>query len=66
MSEAVTIASKEPVLWISINRPARRNAINEEVIAGISDGIMQAENNSAINAIVLTGAGVMRFVPGAI
>jgi enoyl-CoA hydratase/carnithine racemase len=53
------------VLWITIHRPEVRNAINEEVIAGISAGLTRATQNPAVRAVVLTGAGDKAFCAGA-
>lgn len=50
--------------WIIINRPARRNALNEEVIAGIVAGIDAAHAAPEVRAIVLTGAGDKAFCAG--
>jgi methylglutaconyl-CoA hydratase len=56
---------KERVLRLTINRPDLRNAINEDVIAGISAGLHHAANNPDILAIVLTGEGTRAFCAGA-
>jgi len=64
MSEQVLIERHGAVQWITINRPDRRNAINEAVIEGIADGIRQAGADGAIRAIVLTGAGDRAFCAG--
>ncbi|MEZ5651121.1 MAG: enoyl-CoA hydratase/isomerase family protein [Burkholderiaceae bacterium] len=51
-------------LWITINRPDKRNAINAEVIAGIRDGYRKAHADPQVRAIVLTGAGTRAFCAG--
>lgn len=51
--------------WITINRAARRNSLNAAVIAGILAGIEQSASDSAIRAIVVTGAGEKAFCAGA-
>ncbi len=55
--QAVLLDRRDAVLWITINRPERRNAINQAVAEGISDGIRQAMADRECRAIVLTGAG---------
>lgn len=67
MTEAteVQIEIRAQVLWITINRPERRNAINAAVIAGISGGLARAQSDPAVRAIVLTGAGERAFCAGA-
>ena len=62
---AVLIDARGPALWITINRPAKRNAINADVIAGIRAGYAQAHADPAIRVIVLTGAGEKAFCAGA-
>jgi methylglutaconyl-CoA hydratase len=65
MSESVIIARRDQALWITINRPERRNAINGAVIAGIARGYAEAHDDPAIRVIVLTGAGDKAFCAGA-
>ena len=64
MSESVLVKRRDAVQWITINREERRNAINQEVIARIGDGIRQAVAEGA-RAIVLTGTGEKAFCAGA-
>ena len=52
------------VQWIIINREERRNAINEEVIRRIGEGIAGAVADRGCRAIVLTGAGDKAFCAG--
>lgn len=61
----VLLERKGPVQWITINRAERRNALNEEVIGLIGQGINQASADSSCRAIVLTGAGDKAFCAGA-
>ncbi|MBL4908009.1 MAG: enoyl-CoA hydratase/isomerase family protein [Sneathiella sp.] len=63
-SLAVLVEKKGPVQWITINRPERRNAINEAVTTGIAAGIKSAMGNPEIRAVVLTGAGEKAFCAG--
>ena len=65
MSESVLIERRQHVTWITINREARRNAINEEVIRAIDAGIAAAGADGETRAIVLTGAGDKAFCAGA-
>lgn len=52
-------------LWITINRPDKRNAINGEVVAGIARGYRDAHDDPDIRVIVLTGTGDKAFCAGA-
>ena len=62
--EVVVLETRGPVLWITINRPAVRNALNEAVAAGIARGLREAQRDEAVRAVVLTGAGEKAFCAG--
>ena len=64
MSDVVLCAARGLALEITINRPERRNAINEDVCAGIAAAIDAAEANPEVRALVLTGAGDQAFCAG--
>lgn len=53
------------VQWLTINRAARRNALNEQVVRRIDQGIAEATADGACRAIVVTGAGDQAFCAGA-
>jgi methylglutaconyl-CoA hydratase len=65
MTSAVKIERRGRALWITIDRPERRNALNDEVFAGIREGVAEAEADEAIVAVVLTGSGEIAFCSGA-
>lgn len=52
-------------LWLTIDRPERRNAMSEAVIIGLADAITQAGGNRDVRAVVITGAGEKAFCSGA-
>src|SRR6202008_1328118 len=52
-------------VWITINRPDKRNAINADVVAGIVRGYREAHDDKDVRVIVLTGAGEKAFCAGA-
>lgn len=54
-----------PVLWLTINREARRNAISPGVLAGMGDALARANQDRTVRAIVITGAGEKAFCAGA-
>src|SRR3954451_2386224 len=64
-NSSVILEKRGPALWITINRPDKRNAINGEVIAGIASGYRAAHEDVGVRAIVLTGAGDKAFCAGA-
>lgn len=59
------VEQRGPVLWLTINREARRNAMSHAVLVGIADAIRGAQTQRAIRAIVLTGVGDKAFCAGA-
>jgi enoyl-CoA hydratase/carnithine racemase len=65
MSDSVIVQKRDSALWISINRPDKRNALNADVIAGIARGYREAQEDNDVRAIVLTGAGEKAFCAGA-
>ncbi|TAM42873.1 MAG: enoyl-CoA hydratase/isomerase family protein [Burkholderiaceae bacterium] len=54
-----------PVMWLTIHREERRNAISAAVLAGLSDALARANQNRGVRAIVITGAGTRAFCAGA-
>ena len=54
-----------PVLWLTIHREARRNAVSHAVLAALARAIEGAQSQREIRAIVLTGAGDKAFCAGA-
>lgn len=47
----------DAVARISLNRPEKRNALNDELIAGIKRSLDQAAGDKTVRAIVISGAG---------
>ncbi|WP_096701487.1 enoyl-CoA hydratase-related protein [Magnetospirillum sp. 15-1] len=65
MSDEVLIELRDDqTLWLTINREKQRNAINAQVLEGLSQGLDQAMANPDIRAVVLTGAGAKAFCAG--
>jgi len=50
--------------WIVIDRPEKRNALNDAVIGAIAAAWREAEADESVRAIVLTGAGDKAFCAG--
>lgn len=64
MSEPVLKERRGKVHWITLNRPERRNALNDEVVDRIADAVREASADPACRAIVLTAAGDRAFCAG--
>ena len=45
------------VLIVTINRPDKKNAVNAEVLCGLSDAWHQLDEDARLRACILTGAG---------
>ncbi|SOY73374.1 enoyl-CoA hydratase/isomerase family protein [Cupriavidus taiwanensis] len=65
MHEELLSEVRGEVLWLTINRPERRNAINPAVLDGLHAGIERANDDDGIRAVVITGAGEQAFCAGA-
>ncbi len=63
--DVVTYETRGPAVWLTINRPDRRNALNPEVIEGLLAGLERAAGDRATACVVLTGAGDKAFCAGA-
>jgi len=45
------------VARVTLNRPEKRNALNDAVIAGLKDGLKKASKDERVRVIVISGAG---------
>jgi enoyl-CoA hydratase/carnithine racemase len=61
----VRLERKDDVLWLWIDREARRNSLNSAVLSGIDTAVKTAALDPGIRAIVLTGVGDKAFCAGA-
>jgi 2-(1,2-epoxy-1,2-dihydrophenyl)acetyl-CoA isomerase len=58
MSEAVVeFAAHEGVATITLNRPDSLNAMNSELMMGISESMSRVEEDKTVRVVVITGAG---------
>ena len=53
------------VATITINRPAKYNALNTSVVTTLREFFKQAEEDVSVRAVILTGAGDKAFAAGA-
>jgi enoyl-CoA hydratase/carnithine racemase len=54
-----------PVLWLTINRESRRNAMSHGVLAALAQAIDGTQGRRDLRAIVVTGVGEKAFCAGA-
>ena len=57
MEKAVIYEVKDSVATITLNRPDRYNAVNQDLVDGISDSLNKASNDQNVRSVVLTGSG---------
>src|ERR1700684_1742028 len=64
-NSGVVLERRGRALWITINRPEKRNAINANVIGGIARVYHPPHDDKDVRVIVLSGAGDKAFCAGA-
>jgi enoyl-CoA hydratase/carnithine racemase len=64
VSESVLVERRGAATWITLNRPDRRNALNDDVVDQIGAAVRDASVDSNCRVIVLTGAGDKAFCVG--
>ncbi|MBC5763484.1 enoyl-CoA hydratase/isomerase family protein [Ramlibacter albus] len=64
-SNDVLVQRRGHVLWLTVNREERRNALSPDVLAGMTAAIEGAQSDRDVRAIVVTGAGDKAFCAGA-
>ena len=56
MTELLT-ETAESILTITLNRPEKRNALNDALINDLKDALREADNDESLRAVVIKGAG---------
>ncbi len=64
MSTVLPSLSSRGVLTLTLNRPEKHNALNAELVTALHAALLDAERDSQVRVIVLTGAGTS-FCAGA-
>ncbi len=57
MPEQVLYEERDDIAIITLNRPEKKNTLNDVVIQGVADGVDRAARSEDVAAIVLRGAG---------
>jgi enoyl-CoA hydratase len=65
MSDTVLLEQEGRVAILTINRPDKLNALNEEVRDNMLEHLARIEEDDSIGVVVITGAGEKAFVAGA-
>jgi enoyl-CoA hydratase/carnithine racemase len=64
-SPDLTVELRGQVLWLTITREERRNAMSHGVLSGLAQAIAQAQSERGVRAVVVTGSGSKAFCAGA-
>lgn len=65
MFENIRLEIEGPVATLTINRPEKRNAVNNATVEEIDQALDQVEANGDLRVLILTGEGEKAFVAGA-
>lgn len=65
MYNTLTTKLNDGILEITINRPDKLNALNQEVMKELALAIDEVHSNAAVYAAIITGSGPKAFVAGA-
>ncbi|RBP94412.1 short chain enoyl-CoA hydratase [Cytobacillus firmus] len=63
--ENLLVQIEQGVMWLTINRPEQRNALNQETLQELGDAFSQADANDEVKCIIIQGAGEKSFAAGA-
>lgn len=56
MSELL-VTTEGPIRYLTLNRPEKRNALNDVLISALKDALREADHDDSLRAIVIQGAG---------
>ena len=61
----ILLEKKDGIAYITFNRPKVLNALNRRTVEELREALLDARDDSAVRALILTGAGEKSFVAGA-
>ena len=61
----VLVEKADRIAWVTLNRPEKLNALNNEVLKELEQIFAGLEHDAEVGVVVLTGAGEKAFVAGA-
>jgi len=61
----ILLTQNEAIATITINRPNKLNALNKATLEELHEAVVDADTNTSIRVIILTGSGDKAFVAGA-
>ena len=57
MDGPILYSVEGPVALVTLNRPDKRNALNDELVGALKDALRDADARAGLSAVVITGAG---------
>lgn len=63
--ETLTYEPDDRLAWLTLNRPARLNALNRQMLDELADVLEHVAADQVIRCLIVTGAGPRAFVAGA-
>ena len=55
--DEIVITTESAIRFITLNRPEKRNALNDQLIAGLKSALVDADADESLRAIIIYGAG---------
>jgi enoyl-CoA hydratase len=65
VSETLKVETADGIRVLTVHRPEKLNALNEEVMTALDAAIDQARRDEAVGVVIVTGAGEKSFIAGA-
>jgi enoyl-CoA hydratase len=65
MFENLIYDTKAGIAYVTVNRPAVRNALNAQTVRELKIAFEQAKNDNEVRVVIITGAGDKAFIAGA-
>jgi len=53
----ILVSTESSIRFLTLNRPDKRNALNDALIAGLKDALRDADSDDSVGVIVIRGAG---------
>lgn len=57
MTDLIKVEQRDGIVWVTFNRPEKKNAITQQMYLDLTAALEHAERDSSVAAIVLQGAG---------
>ncbi len=61
----ILLEVKEDIALLTVNRPDKLNALNEETLSEIKSAVAEVGKNDSVSVLLITGSGSKAFVAGA-